>query len=107
MQEKKPVKLSPAELNDDALELVAGGLEAIASGRRQITTCDNFICCWCKRGKASSSATSHVCPAQSGAGRHAGDTIEAVFENTCEWCNDRYSCDKAYTYVGLGSPTPP
>ena len=107
MRENKLDKMSPVALNDDVLDSVAGGVEAVAVGRRQITTCDDFVCCWCKRRKASSSATSHVCEAQSGPGLHAGEYIEAVFENTCEWCQKRYSCDQAYTYVGLGSPTPP
>ena len=82
------------ELNDELLEKATGGLEVHMLGRRQITTCGNFRCVWCGSSKASSSEKSHVCYPQ-------GD---AVFENTCEWCEYRYTCDKAYTYVGLGSP---
>lgn len=97
---------APAELNDDDLEQASGGLELHLVGRRQITTCDNFVCCWCGCQKTSPSAQNHVCEAQSGMGRTPSERIEAVFENTCEWCEYRYSCDKAYTWVGLGSPTP-
>lgn len=97
---------APAELNDDDLEQASGGLDLHLVGRRQITTCDNFVCCWCGCRKTSPSAKSHVCEAQSGMGRTPSERIEAVFENTCEWCEYRYSCDKAYTWVGLGSPTP-
>lgn len=106
MTEKNMKEIKATELNDDALDAVVGGLEIHLVGRRQITTCDNFVCTWCRCKKESPTATSHVCKAQSGMGRHAGEYIEAVFENTCEWCDYRYSCDKAYTWVGLGSPTP-
>lgn len=87
-------KNKPAELTDHQLEQVSGGLEMMMLGRRQITTCDGFRCVWCGCSKASSAEKSHVCHPQ-------GD---AVFENTCEWCEYRYTCDKAYTYVGFGSP---
>ena len=107
MEDKEKLKQpNHSELSDEQLGDVAGGLEAMISGARQVTTCDNFVCCWCGCRKASASAKSHVCEAQSGMGRTPSERIESVFENTCEWCEYRHSCDKAYTWVGFGSPTP-
>lgn len=106
MCEKRNQELKAAEINDEQLDNVAGGLEIQVVGRRQITTCDDFVCTWCRCKKASPSETSHVCQAQSGMGQHPGERIEAVFENTCEWCDYRYTCGKAYTWVGLDSPAP-
>ena len=96
-----------SELSDYTLEQVVGGLEVMPVGRRQITTCDDFVCCWCGCRKASPTAANHLCEAQSGMGRTPSERLEAYFDNTCEWCEHSFTCPKAYTWVGLGSPTPP
>lgn len=94
------------ELSNDELEAISGGLEVPIVGRQQITTCDDFVCLWCGCGKATPSEKSHICAAQSGPGRTPSERIESVFENICHWCAHERTCTKAYTWVGLGSPTP-
>ena len=59
-----------------------------------------------KSMKASPAETGHVREAQSGIGCNPGKHIEAVFENTCEWCDYRYACGKTHIWVGIGLPAP-
>ncbi|MBE6924871.1 MAG: hypothetical protein E7466_06530 [Ruminococcaceae bacterium] len=67
------------ELNDDALDKVAGG--AVTSVNIWTHTCNDFVCVWCGRRKASPTETEHICVPQ-------GD---AVFSNVCNECEFLYS----------------
>ena len=102
MEDKKMV-----ELNDDALEAVSGGLQAPIVGRRKITTCDDFSCVYCGLKKDVLGKDSHGCKPQGhGAPLGGGEYLSAIFENTCENCTHLYTCTRAYTYEGFGSPSP-
>ena len=92
--ENKKWKSEPIALDDAALEGVSGGLEVHIVGRRQVTTCDDFVCCWCGRKKADPWEKEHVCHKQ-------GDMIYA---NICNECEYLFSCSRANQYEGIGSP---
>lgn len=93
----------PLELEDDMLDQVAGGAAMSGKTVSNDHTCEHFVCCWCGNGKAFPGEASHGCTAQ---GHGLLDPtpdgnyvrVEAVFSNTCEWC-EYQSCGTC-TYGG-------
>ena len=86
MDHKKAVKLEDSEL-----EMVTGGtgLQAAPIGVITVTTCDNFLCCWCRGGKKAGQS-GHYCEAQGGEA-----FPDSWFDYTCKWCDHMYTCPNA------------
>ena len=96
MEENKMI-----ELSDDLLDEVAGGgeLQVSRTGDKVITTCSEFVCTYCGRGKTAGKS-GHHCERQGGL-----EFPEASwFTYTCSNCDKSYSCPNANRRLGIALP---
>ena len=97
--ERKPIPQN-AELNDDDLEMVSGGTELqVPMVGTKRTTCDNFICCWCRLGKEPGK-TGHYCEPQGGLYYPEA----SWFDYICHWCDKLHTCPYANRPQGVLLP---